>query len=248
MPAFKKTDVHRKKERQKFLSKKVGRAIADYGMIEDGDKVLVGVSGGKDSLALCKILWDRRAFVPIRYDLLALHVDLGYADPGQGAWKRFFEEQGIPFYIRRKTVVPQDGQAPTCFWCAWNRRRVLFEEAKKHGCNKIALGHHKDDIVETILMNLFFEGEISAMAPNQELFRGQLRIIRPLAYIEEREISRFTRLMGFPVVRCECPNAGRTQRAVVKKIVAQLQRTAPGVKSNIFRSLQRIKKDYLLSP
>jgi tRNA 2-thiocytidine biosynthesis protein TtcA len=245
--ALRKTDANRARERQKAISKKVGRAIADYGMIEDGDKILVGVSGGKDSLTLLKILWDRKAFVPIHYDVLALHVDLGFTGSNLEAFRRYLEKHGYPFEMRRRAVARDEAREPlTCFWCSWNRRRVLFEEAEKNGCNKIALGHHKDDIVETILMNLLFEGEISAMAPKQEMFKGKLHIIRPLAYVEEREISRFARLMEFPVCGCLCPHAGRTQRAVVKKIIADVQKTAPGVKSNIFRSLQRIKKDYLL--
>lgn len=219
--------------------------MSDYGMIHSGDKILVGVSGGKDSLTLLKVLWERRNFVPIRYDILAVHVDLGFSGSSLEPLKDFLKQEGYPFIVRKKKLAePKDKK--NCFWCSWNRRRQLFEEAKKQGCNKIALGHHKDDIVETILMNLFFEGEISGMSPCQELFKGKIHIIRPLAYVEEKDIAEYVQQMSFPVAHCLCPQAGFTQRAAVKKMIAQLEKTAPGVKSNIFHSLKRIKKDYLL--
>ena len=219
--------------------------MSDYGMIRSGDKILAGVSGGKDSLTLLKVLWERKHFVPVRYDVLAVHIDLGFSGPQLPALKDFLKKQGYPFYVRRKKIA-EPREKKNCFWCSWNRRRLLFEEAKKHGCNKIALGHHKDDIVETILMNLFFEGEISGMSPCQELFKGRLHIIRPMAYVEEKDIAAYARQMSFPAVQCLCPGAGTTQRAAIKTMIARLEQTAPGVKSNIFRSLQRIKKDYLL--
>ncbi|MFA5038572.1 MAG: ATP-binding protein [Candidatus Omnitrophota bacterium] len=246
MTAFKKTQSPGVRQRLEKISKKVGRAIADYRMIQNGDKILVGVSGGKDSLTLLEALWSRKAFVPIHYDVLAVHVDLGFSGPHLEPFEGFLKKEGFPFYVKRKAMAdPREGKQ-NCFWCSWNRRRVLFEEARKHGCNKIALGHHKDDIVETVLMNLFFEGEISAMSPNQEMFKGKLSIIRPLAYVEEREIKDYVRLKPFPVIKCLCCHAAHTQRAVIKKMIETLEATAPGVKSNIFRSLQRIKKDYLL--
>lgn len=244
MKAFRKTQANRLNQVQKAISKKAGRAICDYRMIQDKDRILVGISGGKDSLTLLKILWDRRKFVPVHYDIVAVHVDLGFSGQQIKQLEDFLNRSGYPFYITRKNIPLERGL--NCFWCSWNRRRVLFEEAKKQGCNKIALGHHKDDIIETILMNLFFEGEISAMGPRQELFKGELFIIRPLAYVEEHEIARFARLARLPVCSCDCPHAGKTQRGEMKKLIAHLEKTAPGVKTNIFRSMQRIKTDYLL--
>ncbi len=235
------------KKLEASISKKVGRACGDYGLIKDGDRIIVAVSGGKDSLALLKVLSDRLSFVPIRYEILAIHVDLGYKCVEKDVLKKYLQSRGYPFHFISTDILKGKSRADiTCFWCSWNRRKVLFEAAEKYNCNKIALGHHKDDIVQTILMNLLFEGQISAMAPYQEMFEGKLAIIRPLAYVEEKETEELGRLSGFPVPHCRCPNAHKTKRAVVAKIIDELEETSPGVKTNIFKSLQRIKKEYLL--
>lgn len=232
---------------ERSISKKVGRAVADYGMIKDGDRILVAVSGGKDSLTLLKVLSDRKAFVPIRYDVLALHVDMGYKCANKEVLKEFLHKRGYSFHFKTLDIFKgNQGLKITCFWCSWNRRKALFEAAKEYGCSKIALGHHKDDIVQTILMNLLFEGEISAMAPYQELFGGESAIIRPLAYVEEKDIEELARQYDFPVPHCACPNAKTSKRRAIKKFIAEIEEISPGVKSNIFRSLQRIKKDYLV--
>jgi tRNA 2-thiocytidine biosynthesis protein TtcA len=245
-PYLKERDKPRKKS-ETAISKKVGRAIGDYGMISDGDRILVAVSGGKDSLTLFKMLSQRRSFVPIRYDLVALHVDLGYHCAHQDVLKRFFEDEGYDLVIKKIDLLKDKARHEiTCFWCSWNRRKALFEAAQEIGCNKIALGHHKDDIVQTILMNLLFEGQISAMAPKQDLFEGKVAIIRPLAYVEEKEIEEWVRLSGFPLPHCTCPNAATSKRLVVKKFLNELQAISPGIKTNVFKSLQNIKKDYLL--
>jgi len=238
---------NRVKNLEKAVSKKVGSAIADYGMIKDGDKILVAVSGGKDSLTLLKILSERRSFVPIRYEILAVHVDLGYKCVNKEELKKFLQEKNYPFHFKKIDILKGKSRADiTCFWCSWNRRRALFEAAKEYGCNKLAFGHHKDDIVATILMNLLFEGEISAMAPYQEMFKGKLSIIRPLAYVDEDDIEELARLNSFPVPHCSCPNTNATKRSVVTKFIKELEKTTPSVKTNVFRSLKRIKKDYLL--
>ena len=237
----------RRRDLEKSLSKKIGRAIADYGMIKDGDRILVAVSGGKDSLTLLKLLSERKKFVPIRYDILALHVDLGYRCVNKDVLKKFLEDNGYPYHFKKLDILKGKRRKDiTCFWCSWNRRKALFEAAQTYGCSTIALGHHKDDIAQTILMNLLFEGEISAMAPRQELFGGKLTLIRPLAYVDERDIQELARLYRFPLPHCACPNAGKTKRAVVGKFIDDLEKETPYVKTNILRSLQRIKKDYLL--
>jgi tRNA 2-thiocytidine biosynthesis protein TtcA len=231
------------------ISKAVGRAIADYDMIQDGDRVLVAVSGGKDSLTLLRMLSRRRKFAPIEYGLEALYVDLGYGTSPEIEEQLgdFCRKEDVAFHVKKNDVTKDLSRGKVnCFWCAWNRRKVLFSAAKEFRCRKLALGHHKDDIVETILMNLFFEGEISAMAPAQPLFKGALTLIRPLAYVEEADIECFVRAAGFKTTRCGCAHAGMTQRAFVKNLVFCAQEVAPGVKTNIVRSLQRIKKDYLL--
>lgn len=232
---------------EKSVSKKVGKAIADYKMIKDGDKILVAVSGGKDSMTLLKILSERRSFVPIRYEILAVHVDMGYRCVNKEVLKKFLGDNGYPFFFKKVDVLKGKSRRDiTCFWCSWTRRKALFEAAREHGCNKIALGHHKDDIVQTILMNLLFEGQISAMSPNQEMFGGKLAIIRPLAYVDEKDTEALARQNKFPVPHCACPNADTTKRSVVAKFIKEIEKVTPGVKTNVFRSLQRIKKDYLL--
>ena len=231
-----------------FISKKVGKALTDHTMISDGDKVLVAVSGGKDSLTLLRVLEDRRRFVPIRYELLAVHVDSGYPRSCAKELRAYFKKIGVPYHIEKINVFKdlKDRKKINCFWCSWNRRKALFEVADRFGCKTVALGHHKDDIVQTILMNLFFHGEISAMCPRQELFHGKLFVIRPLAYVEEKLIRKFVRESRMPVQACSCPNGEISHRAEVAGIIRKLERNCPEIKTNIYRSLQRIKKDYLL--
>ena len=230
-----------------YISKRVGKAMVDYEMFAEGDKIAVAVSGGKDSLTLLKVLTDRKAFVPVEYDILAVHIDLGYPKSCAKELEKYFKKIGVEYRIKKVDVLKKTKKKDiNCFWCSWNRRKALFEVAHKNGCKKIALGHHKDDIIETILLNLFFQGEISAMKPKQELFKGLLTVIRPLAYVEEGLIRRFVKEQKFPTYDCTCPNSITSNRAKMGAIIRSLERINPDVKTNIFRSLQRIKKDYLL--
>jgi tRNA 2-thiocytidine biosynthesis protein TtcA len=219
----------------------------DYKMLSEGDKIAVAVSGGKDSLTLLRILNDRRAFVPIKYDILAVHIDSGYPRSCAKKLERHFKKIGIKYHIEKIDALKKTKKKDiNCFWCSWNRRKALFETAKRFGCSKVALGHHYDDIVETILLNLFFQGEISAMAPKQELFKGAITIIRPLAYVEEYMIKRFAKEEGLPHETCACPNSIISNRTKMSVIIRDLKKICPDVKKNIFRSVKRIKKDYLL--
>ena len=230
-----------------FLSKKVGKAIMDYKMLEDGDKILVAVSGGKDSLTLLKILEQRRSFVPIKYELIAVHVDMGYKCIHPKMLEKYFKKNKHAYRFKKLNILKDTPREKmTCFWCAWNRRKALFDTANKLGCNKVALGHHKDDIVQTFLLNLVFQGEISTMSPRQELFDGKIVLIRPLAYVEEKDCERFAKENSFPIPHCRCPNAGKTQRSQVAKLIKQIEKMSPNFKTNIFRSLKRIKREYLL--
>lgn len=230
-----------------YISKGIGKAIIDYKMLSHNDRVAVAVSGGKDSLTLLKILNERRRFVPIKYDILAIHVDLGYPFSVAKKLEKYFKKIGVDYRIVKSDVLRKtDKKKINCFWCSWNRRKALFEEASRSGFKKIAFGHHKDDIVETILLNLFFQGEISAMVPKQELFKGEITVIRPLAYVEERLIERFARKESFPRLNCLCPNSLVSNRKKMAKIISDLKKVCPDVKTNIFRSTKRIKSQYLL--
>ncbi|MBU2258325.1 MAG: tRNA 2-thiocytidine(32) synthetase TtcA, partial [Candidatus Omnitrophica bacterium] len=167
-----------------YISKRMGRAIGDYDLIQDGDKIVVAVSGGKDSLSLLKILADRRSFVPVKYEIMAVHVDMGYPCHHPKILAEYFKKLGVEYHVEKIDILQGKSRKDiSCFWCSWNRRKALFKAADRFNFNKVALGHHKDDIVETILMNMFFQGEISAMSPKQVLFDGKITIIRPLAYV-----------------------------------------------------------------
>jgi tRNA 2-thiocytidine biosynthesis protein TtcA len=230
-----------------YISKRIGRAIIDYKMLSEGDKIAVAVSGGKDSLTLLRILNDRKSFVPIKYDILALHIDMGYPRSCAGKLERYFKKIGVKYHIERVDLLKKAKKKDiNCFWCSWNRRKALFETAHRLNYTKIAMGHHKDDIAETILLNMFFQGEISAMVPRQELFRGKIILIRPLAYVEEYMIKRFAKEEALPYETCICPNAVTSNRTRIKRIISELKRVCPEVKTNIFNSLKRIKQDYLL--
>ena len=219
----------------------------DYAMLADGDRIAVAVSGGKDSLTLLRLLHDRKQFTPIKYDLLAVHVDLGYPGYNVKDLTSHFRKIGVKYHIERVGLFKgKKTRDVSCFWCSWNRRKALFQAAYRFGCNKVALGHHKDDIIETVLLNLFFHGEISAMSAKQELFKGKIILIRPLAYVEEDMIKRFAKEQGFSKQECKCPNHDNTQRACVGEIIRGVKKICPDVKTNIFRSVRRIKEEYLL--
>lgn len=230
-----------------YISKRVGKAITDYGMLSEGDKIAVAVSGGKDSLTMLRVLNDRRAFVPIKYELLAVHIDMGYPCHHPKILSEYFKKLNIPFHVEHIDILKGKSRKDiSCFWCSWNRRKALFEAATRFGCTKVALGHHKDDIIETILMNMFFHGEISAMSPKQELFKGKIVLIRPLAYVDEDMIVKFAKTSDFPHHKCACPNSLTSSRSKITALIKGLKKTCPDVKTNIFRSVKRIKEDYLL--
>ncbi len=230
-----------------YISKRVGKAIMDYEMLQNGDKIAVAVSGGKDSLTLLHILASRLKFVPVKYSLLAVHVDMGYPCQHPKILAEYFRKLGIDYHIEKIDILKGKSRKDiSCFWCSWNRRKALFETAHRLHCTKLALGHHKDDIVETTLLNMFFQGEISTMCPKQELFKGKIVIIRPLAYTEEELIRRFAKNLDFPHHKCSCPNSVTSKRTKMEHIIKELEKICPEVRTNIFRSVKRIKKEYLL--
>jgi tRNA 2-thiocytidine biosynthesis protein TtcA len=235
---------------EKEVRSLVGKAIHRYGLIEDGDRILVGVSGGKDSLTLLRLLRERLKRVPIHYELIPVYIDLGFGSGRSEILKGHFEREGLSYHIEftdigRRANSPENRENP-CFLCSWERRKRLFHLAHRLKCNKIALGHHKDDIMETLLLNIFYCGEISTMLPVQSLFKGKMKIIRPLSLVEEKKIERFAREMDLPFGPSGCPSSGRTKRREVKEIIESLSRKNHRVKGNIFRSLSNIKLDYLL--
>jgi tRNA 2-thiocytidine biosynthesis protein TtcA len=232
-----------------FISKKVGLAINRFKMIEEGDRVLVGVSGGKDSLTLLRVLQERKKWVPIDYTVKAVHVTTDYEikpKVRKDLLKKYFEELGCDYVFKDIKIAEKNKLGKQdCFWCSWNRRRALFETAAEEGFTKVALGHHKDDIAETVLMNMVYNGELSGMNPVQELFSGKIIIIRPLVLLEEKDTSRYAEKTGLPVIRSKCPRNADSKRAAVKTMIGELARNNPEIKDNILRSLNRIKEEYV---
>jgi tRNA 2-thiocytidine biosynthesis protein TtcA len=229
-----------------FISKKVGKAVWDYRMLKDGDRLLLAVSGGKDSLTLLRVMKERLKFVPIDYEIIACHVDMGFGWVNSDVLREHFEKEGVNYVITQPDEKWKKDEPFSCFWCSWNRRKTLFNLAGKLGCSKVVLGHHMDDIVETVLLNLLFNGEIGTMKPYQEMFKGEFAIIRPLAYTEEKEVARLAARLNLPVIKSECPHGDRSKRRLVKGMIAEMELHNRNVKKNIFRSLKRIREEYLL--
>ena len=219
-------------------------------MIADGEKLAIGLSGGKDSLTLCWVLKNRIKHIPIHYDLTAIYIDPGFENGFAAELAVYCEELGIDLIVEHTdngiVAHSEKNRENPCFLCSRLRRQRLFELAESVGARKIALGHHKDDIIETLFLNMFYAGEISTMSPRQEFFKGAMTIIRPLAYLDEDMIRKFAELMMFPVFENACPSARRSKRHAVKTMLADLYRTNRKIKGNIFRALHHVKPDYLL--
>lgn len=234
---------------QHFLSKKTGRAISEFDLIKPDDKILVGISGGKDSMSLLNILAYRRARSPINYELIPIHIDFGFDDEKQVLdMQKYVKTTGYELLMRHHKLkpIPDHKKDKYCFFCSSNRRRLLFEEADRLGCNKIALGHHIDDVIQTILLNMFFHGEFSTMMPKQSLFKGKLELIRPFYYVEEKELATFARKCEIPIVSCNCSKKQNNKRPQMSEIVDIVKKIYPRVKYNIVMSTKRVKKDYIL--
>lgn len=226
----------------KYTYKQMGRAILDYQMIGAGDRILVGVSGGADSLSLLKLFLMRRRRVPIDFEVIACHVETNFIEIKEDVVIGYFQANGVQYVVERLNI----DEGINCFWCSWNRRKVLFETAHRLECNKIALGHNLDDITETILMNLFFFGEISAMKPRIELFGGKLTVIRPLCYLSKADIISFARKLELPATNYKCTYGRDSRRELVKELIKTLENHCPYVKKNIFGALKKIKEEYLV--
>ncbi len=234
---------------EKEIRSLVGKAIHRYGLIQDGDRILVGVSGGKDSLTLLCLLNERRERVPVVYELIPAHIDLGFDSTRSKILKDFFEKEGLPYHIEYTDIglranSPENRENP-CFLCSWERRKRLFYLAHRFKCNKIAFGHHQDDIVETLLLNIFYSAEISTMLPLQPLFKGKITLIRPLVLVEEKKIERFAKERNLPFGPSGCPASGKTKRGEIKDWIRTLEKSNPKIKGNIFRAISNIKLDYL---
>ena len=239
------------------LTKRFHKACADYGLIADGDHILVGLSGGKDSLALVEFLGKRaQVYVP-RFKVTAVHVrvkerdyhsDLSYLED-------FCARVRVPFVVRDTEIASKASSLEVkgketkekhpCFLCSWYRRKALFDVAQELGCNKIALGHHKDDLVETLLMNLIFQGSVATIPPLLQMDKMPIQMIRPLCLIEEKDIQQYANLSSYEKQVKLCPLEKVSNRAEVKQLLAQLEALNPNVRDSIWGAMENIKSDYL---
>lgn len=229
------------------ISRRAGKAIVEYDMIQEGDRILVGISGGKDSMALLNVMLHRQKIAPVDFEIMAVHIDSGLPGTRLEKLEHYFQHIKVPYHIERTdTFRNKDLKDLNCFWCSWNRRKALFNFAAKNGFRKLALAHHLDDIAETILMNQLFKGEVCAMCPKQEFFKGELTIIRPFAYEREEMIARFSAGAGLNTFEsCRCPASSTGQRAAIKKFLNEMEKVSPAVKINVFKSLKNIQTEYL---
>jgi tRNA 2-thiocytidine biosynthesis protein TtcA len=239
---------------QAHLRALTGKAIADFGMIEAGDRVMVCLSGGKDSYTLLDILQSLRRSAPVEFELIAVNLD--QKQPGFPAemLPAYLASCGVPFHIIEqdtysvvKRVIPEG--KTMCGLCSRLRRGALYRFASEHGITKIALGHHRDDIIETLFLNLFFGGRLKAMAPKLLSEDGRHIVIRPLAYVAERDIARYARGRAFPLIPCQlCGAQENLQRSAVKTMLAGWEREYPGRSASIFAALQNVMPAHLADP
>jgi tRNA 2-thiocytidine biosynthesis protein TtcA len=235
----------------RHLKKWLEKAVLDFNMIQEGDRVLVGVSGGADSLALLDLLDSTMIFVP-QFSILAVNIDMGFDSSysGYNALEEYLQKNNH-CYIMEKTDIgllahSDYNKKNPCFLCSRLRRKRIFEIAAARGCNKIAFAHHRDDIIETLLINIFYGREISTMMPNQQIFGGELHIIRPLAYLREELVKKYSKERNFPVIKNDCPTSTNSRRLYVKNLLNELEKENKNIRDNIFKAMSHVKPDYLL--
>ncbi|HEV2212656.1 MAG TPA: tRNA 2-thiocytidine(32) synthetase TtcA [Gammaproteobacteria bacterium] len=252
-PAAAKPSVNQKKL-EKRLRRLVGQAIQDFNMIEAGDKVMVCLSGGKDSYTLLDILLKLQQSAPVEFQLLAVNLDQKQPDFPEQVLPDYLTSLGVPFHIIEqdtysvvKRVVPEG--KTLCGLCSRLRRGALYKFAAEHGVTRIALGHHRDDIVQTFFLNLFHGGKLKAMPPKLLSDDGRHVVIRPLAYVEEADIAKYAALRQFPLIPCNlCGSQEHLQRKQIKAMLAGWEREHPGRVESIFTALRNVAPSHLADP
>lgn len=237
------------------ISKAVGEAAFRYQMFDAGERIAVGISGGKDSLTLLRILKDRQRISSLPYTLHPIYVDPGFEGGFHQELADWCQDLGLELTLERTSHgllahSSENRKKSPCFLCALLRRKRLFALSESLGCRTLALGHTKDDIIETLFMNMCYAGKIGTMVPRQDLFHGRFRIIRPLSFVDEQQVIRLTRNFPeiFPVFTNPCPSAGQTKRKEVKDFLHTLYRQDKKIKGNIFRSMANVRMEYMLHP
>jgi len=237
---------------EKKLCRLVGQAIGDFGMIEDGDKIMVCVSGGKDSYAMLDILMKLRERAPIHFDIVAVNLDQKQPNFPAETLPNYLNSLGIQFHIEEqdtysivKRVIPKG--KTTCGLCSRLRRGILYRVADELGATKIALGHHRDDILETLMLNMFYAGKLKGMPPKLPSDNGKHIVIRPLAYVPEKLLERYAADMSFPIIPCDlCGSQPNLQRQVMKEMLRDWEKKHPGRVENLFRSMHHIVPSHLM--
>ena len=219
----------------------VRRAVDDYNMIEDGDRIAVGVSGGKDSLTLLEVLSEMRRFYPKKYEVFAVTVDMGFEGQDYSEIEEYCRRLGVKYKIVKteiaKIIFDVRRESNPCSLCARMRRGSLHAAAQELGCNKVALGHHYDDAIETFMLNLFFEGRLGCFSPVTYLSNRKITLIRPLLYAQEKDVLYFTRRRTLPISKSLCPEDHATERENMKNLLAELERNNKGLRHRIFTAM-----------
>ncbi|MGH8279095.1 MAG: tRNA 2-thiocytidine(32) synthetase TtcA [Gammaproteobacteria bacterium] len=239
---------------EKRLRRQVGQAIQDFNMLEAGDRVMVCLSGGKDSYTLLDILLKLKASAPVDFEILAVNLDQKQPGLPEQVLPEYLTRLGVPFHILEqdtysvvKRVIPEG--RTMCSLCSRLRRGALYNYAENNGITKIALGHHRDDIVVTFLLNLFYGGKLKTMPPKLQSDDGRHVVIRPLAYVEERDIVKYAELKAFPIIPCNlCGSQENLQRKLVKKLLVEWERQFPGRLHSIFAALRDVVPSHLADP
>ncbi|MEK9606530.1 MAG: tRNA 2-thiocytidine(32) synthetase TtcA [Gammaproteobacteria bacterium] len=239
-------------KRQQRLRRLTGQAIGDYRMIEEGDKVMLCLSGGKDSYALLDMLISLRKSAPVSFDLIAVNLDQKQPGFPEHVLPDYMATKDIPFYVIErdtystvKRVVPEG--KTTCALCSRLRRGTLYGFAEANGVTKIALGHHRDDIVETLFLNLFFGSKMKTMPPKLVSDDGRYVVIRPLAYCKESDLAQFAEDQSYPIIPCNlCGSQPNLKRAEIKAMIADWEKRYPGRVENLFRGLQNVVPSHLM--
>lgn len=234
-----------------LINRLAGKAIHQYNMIDDHDRIVVGLSGGKDSMTLLAVLDERLKRIPVRYTLYPVYIDPGFPGSFAEALSEYCSNKGYTLRYELTDHGPRAhdpaNRVNPCFICSRNRRKRLFEIAEELDCPKIALGHTKDDIIETLFINMFYSGQISTMVPCQPMFKGKFKVIRPLSFVDEADVIAFSHQQEFPVFDNPCPSSGNSKRKQIKNLLNQIYSMNPNIKGNIFRSMFHVKEDYLLT-
>jgi len=234
---------------ERRINKRFNKGVVEYGLIEDGDKILIGLSGGKDSLALLELLGKRSQIFKPSFTVVAVHVvmknipyqtDMDYL-------KELCSLYNIPFVVYETSFDPStDTRKSPCFLCSWNRRKALFTVAKEHNCNKIALGHHMDDILETLLMNITYQGAFSTMPPKLVMRKFDMTIIRPMCLVHEPDLIELAALRGYKKQIKNCPYESQSSRSDMKGILRQLEAMNPEARYSLWGSMTNVQSDLLI--